>query len=99
MKRLALSNPDPGGTAIPYNQLLIESRHLRSDDSRPGGLYAMARGLHAKDDAMDLVITSSLSRSTLLHTSKSSDFAIRLAENTKFTKDLRRTYQVHLSVT
>jgi hypothetical protein len=42
LKRLALSNSDPGGIAIPFNQLLIESRQLRIDDSRPGDLYATA---------------------------------------------------------
>ena len=97
LKRLALSNLDPGGTAIFSNQLLIEPRHLRSDDSRPGDLYAVARGLHAKNSAMDLVIASSLSKSTLSHTSKSSDFALRLAENTNFIKDLRSTDPLQLS--
>ena len=63
MKRLALSNSDPGGVAIPFNQLLIEPRYLRSDDSRSGDLYAFARGLYAKDAATDLMITSSLSKS------------------------------------
>jgi len=79
LKRLALSNADPGGVAIPSGQLLIEQRHMRSDDSRPGYLYALAGGLHAKDAAMDLMVSSSLNISTVLHTSKSSDYALRLA--------------------
>ena len=45
-----------GGIVIPSNPLLIEPRHLRSEDSRPGDMYAVARGLHANDVAMDLVI-------------------------------------------
>jgi len=38
---------------------------------------------------MDLMVTSSINVSTLLHTSKSFDYALRLAENKKFDKDLR----------
>ena len=38
---------------------------------------------------MDVVLCSSLSKSCLLHSSSSSDFAPRLAENNKFTQDLR----------
>jgi hypothetical protein len=41
LKRLALSNADPRGVAISYSQLLIERRHQRSDDSRPGDLYVV----------------------------------------------------------
>ncbi len=99
LKRLALSNADPGGVAIPSGQLLIEPRHLRSDDSRPGDLYAVAGGLHAKDAAMDLMVTSSLSISTLLHTSKSFDYALRLVENKKFNKDLRNPEHLQHSAT
>jgi hypothetical protein len=71
-----------GGVALPFNLLLIEPRHLRSDTSRLGDLYAIASGHHAKDAAMDLMISSNLSKSTLLHTSKSFDYTLRLAENT-----------------
>jgi hypothetical protein len=85
--------------AIPSNLLLIEPRHLRSDDSRPGDLYAIAGGHHAKDAAMDIMISSSLTKSTLLHTSKSSDYTLRLAENTKFNKDLRSVNPLQLSST
>ncbi len=60
VKHLALCNPDPGGAAIPPNQLIIEARNLRSDASRPGDLYALAGGTHAKNAAMDVVITSAL---------------------------------------
>ena len=89
LKRLALSNPDPGGVAIPPRLLLIEPRHLRSDDSRPSDLYVMARGSHAKDAALDLMVSSSLSHSTLLHSSKSADYVLRKGEIVKFAKDLR----------
>ncbi len=91
LKRLALSNHDPGGIAIPSALLLIEPRHLRSDDSRPGDLYEMAEVSHAKDAALDLMISSSLSQSTLLQTSKSADYVLRKGENVKFSKDLRNT--------
>ncbi len=66
LKRLALSCADTRGIAIPSNQLLIEPRHMRSDESRPGDLYEEAEGLHMKDVAMDLMVTSSLSKPTLL---------------------------------
>ena len=35
IKRLALCNHDPGGIAIPPNQLILEARHLRNYASRP----------------------------------------------------------------
>ncbi len=85
--------------AIPSGQLLIEPRQQKSDDSRPVDLYAVARGLHAKDAAMDLMVTSSLSISTLLHTSKSSDYALSLTENKKFNKDLRSRELLQRSAT
>ncbi len=91
LKRLALSNPDPGGIAIPSALLLIEPIHLRSDDSRPRDLYVMAGGSHAKDAALDLMISSSLSQSTLLQTSKSADYVLRKGDNVKCCKDLRNT--------
>jgi len=99
IKRLALSNPDPGGIAIPSNQLILEARHLRSDASRPGDLYALAGELHAKDAAMDVVLCSSLSQSCLLHTSTSSDYALKTAENNKFRKDLRNNEPLQHSTT
>ncbi len=51
--------------------------------------YALAWGLYSKDVAMDLMVTSSLNKATLLHSSKSYDYALRLAQNTKITKELR----------
>ena len=99
VKRLALCNPDPGGTAIPPNQLILEARHLRSDKSRPGDLYALAGGSHAKDVAMDIVLVSTLSKSCLLKSSSSSDYAIRQAENNKFNKDLRNSEPLQASAT
>ena len=40
LKRVALSNSDPGGIAIVSSaRIRIESRHLRSDDLRHGDLY------------------------------------------------------------
>jgi hypothetical protein len=99
VKRLALCNPDPGGVAIPPNQLILEARHLRSDSSRPGDLYALAGGLHAKDTAMDVVIMSTLTKSCLFQSSSSSDFALRQAENNKFNKDLRNSEPLQFSAT
>ncbi len=52
--------PCPGGIAIPSNLLLLEPRHLRSDDSRPGDLYARAGGSQAKDAALDLTLVTIL---------------------------------------
>ena len=55
--------------------------------------------LHAKDAAMNLMVTSSLSKSTPLHTSKSSDYALKLAESRKFTGDLHNVEPLQLSAT
>ena len=99
LKRLVLSNPDPRGVVIPSNLLLIEPRHLKSDDSRPGDLYVMAGGRHAKNVDMDFMISSSHLNSTLLQSSQSFDFTLRKAENTKFTKDLRNVEPLQLSET
>jgi hypothetical protein len=49
----------------------------------------MGTGLHRKDSVMDVVVTSAMQRSCLLHSSKSSDYAIRKVENEKFRKDAR----------
>jgi hypothetical protein len=84
VQRLALCNPDLGGGVLPSNLLLIKPRHLRSDDSRPSDMYAIAGGHRAEDAAMDLMITSSFSKPTLLNSNKSFDYALRLVENTKF---------------
>jgi hypothetical protein len=91
LKWLALSNDDPGGIAIPSNQLLVEPRQLRSNDSSMGDLYVVTGELYAKHVAMDLMFTSILSKSALLHTSQSFDRTLRLIENKKLTKDLRNT--------
>jgi hypothetical protein len=98
-KRLALCNPDLGGIAVRSNQILIEPRHMRSDDSRPGDLYAVAGGYHAKDVAMDIIISSSLSKSYLQQISASSFFALKQAESKKFTKDLRNVDPIHMAGT
>jgi hypothetical protein len=99
-KRLALCNPEPVGIEVPSSQIGIEPRHLRSDDSRPGDLYVAPGGHHAKDAAMDIMITSSLSKSCLQQSSISSDFALRKAEYTKFPKDLRSNEpSIHLPAT
>jgi len=99
IKRLALSNPDPGGIAILSNLLLIEPRHLRSDNSRPSDLYGMEGGRQAKDAAMDVMVSSTISNSTLLQSSKKSNFVLHQAENIKFTKDLRNVDPLQLSAT
>jgi hypothetical protein len=91
MKRLVLSRPDPAGCAFPSASVLIEPLHLRQDKSRPGDIYAMGNGMHRKDLVMDVVVTSSMQKSCLLQYTKSSDYAIRKAENEKFGKDSRST--------
>ena len=72
---------------------------MRSDSSRPGDLYALVSGLHAKDAAMDVVLVSTLSKSCLLKSSSSSDYALRQAENNKFDKDLRNIEPLQFSAT
>ncbi len=99
VKRLALCNLDPGGIAIPPNQLIMETKHLWSDSSRPRDPYAVAGGQHAKDAVMDVVHISIVSKSCLLQSSTSSDFALRYAENNKFRKDLRNREPIQPSAT
>jgi hypothetical protein len=89
VKRLALYNQDPGGMAIPPKHPILETKHIRSDSSPPRDMYAEAGGLHAKDAAMNCVLCSTLSKSCLLYSSTSSDYALRQAEITKFRKHLR----------
>ena len=48
---------------------------------------------------MDIVLCSALTKSCLLHSSSSSDFAIRQAENAKFNKDLRNAEPIQHSNT
>ena len=78
-KHMALSNLDQGGVAIPTGQLLIEPRHLRSDDSSPGDLYVTDGGHSAKNAATYVMISTSLSTSNLFYVSSSSDYALRQA--------------------
>jgi len=52
-------------TAVGYTAAVVradkfEARHMRSDDSRPGDLYAVIREVNAKDAAMQLMGTSRL---------------------------------------
>ena len=99
IKRLALCSHDPSGTTFLSKQLLIEPRHLRSDDSRSGDLYAIAWGRHAKDVAINIMVTSGLSKSCLLHTSTSSDYALKLAGTKKSTTNVRSPIPLQLSST
>jgi hypothetical protein len=99
VKILVLCNPDPGGIAIPPSQLILEAKHLRSDSSRTGDLYAIAGDLHATFSAMDVVLTSTISNSCLLESSTSSDFALRQAEGNKFRKNLKSREPLQLPAT
>jgi hypothetical protein len=55
----------------------------------------MGTGLYKKDIVMDIVVTSALHKSCLFQTSKSSDYAIRKAENEKYKKDSRSVGPIH----
>ena len=99
MQRLVLSCPNPVGCAFLKESILIEPAHLRQDKSRPGDIYAMGTGLYTKDTVMGLVVTSAPQNSCLTHTSKSSDYAIRKAENEKYKKDARSTGPIQNSST
>jgi len=89
LPRMVLSFPEPAGCSFPKESILIELAHLRQDKSRPGDIYALGAGLYRKDTMIDLVVTSALQKSCLTHTSKSSDYVIRKAENEKYKKDAR----------
>jgi hypothetical protein len=99
LKRLVLSCSTPAGCVFPSASLLIEPRHLRQNNSRPGDLYAIGHGMHRKDSVMDLVIASGLQKSFLFPSSKSSDYVIRYAENKKFMVDLRSVGPIQNSAT
>ncbi len=79
----------------------LRNGHLRNDVSRPGDLYAMAGGLHAKDVAMDPMISSIAYQSQLyyIYLINIRDYAMRLAENYKFNKDLRNLDHLQASST
>ena len=90
MRDLVLSNAKPGGATFPASSILIdEPPHLRSDMPRPGDIMALGRDVHMIDTAMDLVIASGLTKSSLSSSSKSSDFILKATERTKFGKDRR----------
>ena len=78
MQRLVLFCPDPVGCAFPKESILIEPAHLRQDKTHLSDIYVMGTGLYRKDIVMDLVVISALQKSCLTHTSKSSDYAIRI---------------------
>ncbi len=59
----------------------------------------MAGGSHAKDEALDVMVSSSLSQCTLFHSSKSADCVLKKGENTKFAKDLRNAESLQTSDT
>jgi len=99
MHRLVLSCPDLVGCAFPKESSLIETAHLHQGKSRLGDIYAMGTGLYKKDTVMDLVVTSALQKSCLTHISKSSDYAIRKAENEKYKKDARSAGPIQNSST
>jgi hypothetical protein len=99
VKRLVLSCPDPVGCAFPSASVLIEPRHLRQDNSRPGDIFVMGNGMHRKDSVMDVVVTSAMQKSCLNQSITSSDYVIRKAENQKFGKDSRSADPIQLSPT
>jgi len=89
VKRLVLSCPNPVGCAFPSASALIEPRHLRQENSRPGDIFVMGNGMHIKDYVMDMVETSAMQKSCLAQSITSSDYVIKKAENQKFGKDSR----------
>ena len=90
-QRLVLSCPDDlAGCAFPSASVLIESRHLLQDNSRPWDIFVMRNGMHEKDSVMDVVVTSTQSIT-------SSDYVIKKAENRKFGKDSRSSDPIQLS--
>jgi hypothetical protein len=99
IKRLALCNHDPGGIVISPNHLILETTHLRSDASRSGDLYAVARVLHAKDASMDVVICSSISKSCYIKLILKLGFCSTNKKNEKFSKDLRNPEPLQQSAT
>jgi hypothetical protein len=67
--------------------------------SRPGDVYAIGNGMHRKDTVMDIVVTSALKHSCLIHATKGSDYVIRDAESVKFKANTRSTSPIQSSAT
>jgi len=99
VKKLVLCCPDPVGCAFPSSSVLIEPRHLRQDNSRPGDIFVMGNGMHRKDTVMDIVLTTAIQKSCLNQSITSSDYVIRKAENEKFGRDSRSVDPIQLSPT
>ena len=99
VKKLVICCPTPAGCVLPSAAVLIEPRHLRQDQSRPGDLYAVGHGMHRKDSAMDIVVTSALQPSCLLPSTRSSDYVIKLVEDRKFRRDAASTGPIQNSAT
>ncbi len=59
----------------------------------------MGKGTYLKDTVMDCVVVSGLAKSCLSNQAQSSDFSLRLAEKSKFTKDTRSGCPVASSAT
>ena len=99
VKRLVLTSSSPGGSVFSSASVLIETRHLRHDMSRPRDAYAMGNGMHKKDIVMEIIITSALKQSCLIQSTKGSDYVIRGAELVKRGADARSTCPIHSSST
>ena len=77
VKRLVLCNPDPRGTAIPPNQLILEAKHLRSDSSRLGN--PKPKALNPKPYTLNPKPFLSLSLSLFLSLSLSLSLSVSLS--------------------
>jgi hypothetical protein len=60
-----------------------------------GDIYAIRNGMHRKNSVMDVVIISEMQIFCLLQSTKSSDCAIKKAENEKFRNDARSSEPIY----
>jgi len=96
VKRLVLTCPDPSGCAFPSASVLIEPRHLRQDNSRPGDIFVMGNGMHRNDIVMDVVVTSAMQKSCLTQSITSSDYVVKRAQNQKSGRDSKSIDPIQL---
>jgi hypothetical protein len=100
LKELVLTNSiTKGGSAFPSSGILTEPPHLRSDKSRPGDIMALGRGAHRLNIAMYIVVASSITKSCLSSTSKSSDYVLKAIESSMFGKVKRYVNSIAASST
>ncbi len=99
MKKLVICSLTLAGCVLLAASVLVEPRHLRQDQSRPGDLYVVGHGRLRKDVAMGIVIAFASQPSCVLSSTRSSDYVIMQVEDMKFRRDASSTGPIRDSAT